>query len=98
MKKNGNQFCLWSKLEKMKIFTAEIACLKTSIFLQTDSVNEMNWSTSKLQSSYSLLEKLYEMNWLTQNFRAKIAWKIQIFRELIQCLKGIEILQSFINK
>ena len=67
----GNQFSLWSNLEKVKMFTAKVACLKNSTILQTDSVVEMNWLTSKLQSWNSLLEKLifsktypvYEMNW-----------------------------------
>ena len=57
-------------LGKLKIFTAELACSKTSIFSQTDPVDEMNWLTSKLHSSISLLLKLsflqidsnYEMN------------------------------------
>ena len=57
-KKSGKQFCLWSNLEKWKIFTAGNAWLKTSIFSQTDSVDEMNWKTSKLHSSISLLKKL----------------------------------------
>ena len=54
----------------VKTFTAEIACSKTSIVSQTDSVDEMNWLTSKLHSSISLILKLsflqidsnYEMN------------------------------------
>ena len=46
-------------LEKeMKNFRAELACLKASTFSQTDSVDEKNWFTSKLQCSISLLEKL----------------------------------------
>ena len=57
-KKIGNQFSLWSNLEKVKMFTAEVACLINSTILQTDSVVEMNWLTSKLQSWNSLLEKL----------------------------------------
>ena len=54
-KKIGNQFGLWSKLEKIKIFTTEIACSKNSTFLQTDSVFKMNWLAS---SSNSVLRKL----------------------------------------
>ena len=47
--KIGNQFSLWSNLEKMKIVTTEVACSKNIIFLQTDLVYEMNWLTSNLQ-------------------------------------------------
>ena len=57
-KKIRNQFRLWSNLEKLKFFTAEIAGLKTSKFSQTDSVDEMNWLTSKIHCSISWLEKL----------------------------------------
>ena len=74
----GNQFRLWSKLKnKMKVFTAEIACLKASTFWQTDPVYERNWLTSKLQRSNSLLEisklaqtdPVYELNWKSLKFQ-----------------------------
>ena len=74
--------------------------------LWTDPVYELNWSTSKLQSSNSWLEKLncFE-SWssLWNEFvifkcSEEIAWKFQRFRKLILSLKWIEILQSFINQ
>ena len=52
--------------------------LKTSNFSQTDSVVQMNWWTSKLRSSNSLLEKLkfsqtdsnYKKNWYTSKLES----------------------------
>ena len=63
--------------KKTKIFTAEIACLKASNFSQTEPVDEINWLTSKLQSSNTLLTKksdclrfdsVYKQYWVISKF------------------------------
>ena len=62
---------------KVKIFTAEIACLNGSTFRQIDPVYERNWLTSKLQRSNSLLEisklaqtdPVFELNWKSSKFQ-----------------------------
>ena len=83
VKKIGNQFRIWSKLEKQtKAFTAKLACSKASNLSQTDPVYEMKWLSSKVQSSNSLLEILkflqtdpiYELNWSTSKFQSSNSW------------------------
>ena len=87
----GNQFRLCSNLKnKKKFFTAEAACLKASTFSQTEPVDGMNWFTSKLQSSNSLLEvskflqtdPVYELNWNSSKFQISKSSikKIRLFK------------------
>ena len=60
MKKNREPISSMKQQEKkMKISTADLACLKASTISQTDSVDEMNWFTSKLYCSISLLENSF---------------------------------------
>ena len=100
MKKIGNQFSLSSNLEKVKMFTAEVACLKNSTILQTDSVVEMNWLTSKLHEPIQYIRKFN----FSQFFEAWVAcmkrkignhfclWKANQLN--IACLKTWIFLQS----
>ena len=75
-KTNRDPIFSMKQLGKLKSFTVETACLKTATFLQPDSVYELHWLTSKLQSLNRLLGKLkfswgdpvYEMNWITSKF------------------------------
>ena len=50
-KEAGTNFVYGTNWKKkwMKIFRAEIDCLKASTFSKTDSNYEMNWSTPKVE-------------------------------------------------
>ena len=99
-KKIGNQFSLSSNLEKVKMFTAEVACLKNSTILQTDSVVEINWLTAKLHEPIQYIRKFN----FSQFFEAWVAcmkrkignhfclWKANQLN--IACLKTWTFLQT----
>ena len=67
--------------KKMKFFTAEIACSKASTFSQTDSVDEMNWFSSKL---------LKQLAWKTKTFtnRFELWNELVKFKAQTACLKN----------
>ena len=97
-KKIGNHFRLWSKLKKNENFHSWNSCLKASTFSQTEPVYEMNWLTSKLQSSNSLLtgrsdclrfDSVYKQYWVISNFLklALLVSDIESFPKLISSMK-----------
>ena len=75
MKQIGN----WKN--KLKRSQPKLACSKASALSLTDPVCEMNWLSSKVQSSNSLeiskfsqTDPVFEMNWNTSKLHKSNSW------------------------
>ena len=72
-KKSGTNFVYEATWKNAKTFTAGNACLKTSIFSQTDSIDEKKLINSNFKAQIAGLKNSivsqtdpgYEMNWFT---------------------------------